>query len=82
VLSDPLGWGWNLLGTASTAWSLDVSGFSPLLQIAILLVGLVWSTGLAIRLSKDGNKPDLRQAAPILVFCLAFSLAMLWLLVG
>ncbi|MDD2696193.1 MAG: 4Fe-4S binding protein, partial [Anaerolineales bacterium] len=32
VLSDPLGWGWNLLGTAHPTWSLDGAGFSPILQ--------------------------------------------------
>ena len=82
VLSDPLGWGWNLLGTANTAWSPDVSGFSPILQVGILLVGLFWSANVAMRISRDGNKPDFRQSLPVLAFCLVFSLAMLWLLIG
>jgi hypothetical protein len=82
VLSDPLGWGWNLLGTANTTWSPDVSGFSPILQVAILLGGLFWSTRVAQRLAKAGNQPAFQQALPILVLCLLFTLAMLWLLVG
>ena len=82
VLSDPLGWGWNLLGTANTAWSPDVSGFSPILQVAILLVGLFWSASIAHRLAQTTNQPPLRQTLPILAFCLVFSLAMLWLMVG
>jgi hypothetical protein len=82
VLSDPLGWGWNLLGTANTAWSPDVSGFSPILQAGLLLVGLFWSASVALRLAKTGNHPAIRQTLPVLVFCLVFSLAMLWLLVG
>lgn len=82
VLSDPLGWGWNLLGTANTAWSPDVSGFSPILQTGLLLVGLFWSASVALRLAKPGNQPVFRKTLPILVFCLVFSLAMLWLLVG
>jgi hypothetical protein len=82
VLSDPLGWGWNLLGTANTAWSPDVSGFSPILQIAILLVGLFWSASVAMRISRDGKKSDFRPIIPVLTFCLVFSLAMLWLLIG
>ena len=77
VVSDPLGWGWNLFGTANTAWSPDVSGFSPLLQVAILLVGLLWSTSVAQRLAKG-----FWQSLPILAFCLSFTLAMLWLMVG
>jgi hypothetical protein len=83
VLSDPLGWGWNLLGTANTAWSPDGSGFSPILQVAILSVGLFWSAWVAMRISGDGNKSDFRLTIiPVLVFCLVFSLAMLWLLIG
>jgi ferredoxin len=77
VLSDPLGRGWNLFGTASTGWSPDVSGFSPILQIALLTVGLFWSASVAQRLTKT-----FRQSLPILAFCLSFTLAMLWLLVG
>jgi len=77
VLSDPLGWGWNLLGTANTTWSPDVSGFSPILQIALLLGGLFWSTSVAQRLAKT-----FRQSLPIMAFCLLFTLTMLWLLVG
>jgi ferredoxin len=77
VLSDPLGWGWNLLGTANTTWSPDVSVFSPILQVALLLVGLFWATSVAQRLAKD-----FRQALPVLTFCQLFTLAMLWLLIG
>ncbi len=82
VLSDPLGWGWDLLGTANTSWALDVSGFSPIFQVLLLSVGLFWSASVAQRLGRTGNQPGFRQTLPILAFCLAFSLAMLWLLVG
>ncbi len=82
VVSDPFGWGWNLLGTANTTWSPDVSGFSPILQVALLLIGLLWSTSVAWRLAKVNNQSVFRQTLPILTFCLVFSLAMLWLLVG
>lgn len=82
VISDPLGWGWNLLGTANTTWSPDVSGFSPGLQVALLLVGLAWSASVAQRLATTNTGRALRQMLPVLAFCLAFSLAMLWLLVG
>lgn len=82
VVSDPLGWGWDLLGTANTKWSPDVSGFSPILQVALLLVGLFWSASVAQRLASRGSRLDYRQVFPLLVFCMAFSLVMLWLLVG
>ena len=82
VLSDPLGWGWDLLGTANPTWSPDGAGFSPVLQVALLLVGLFWSASVARRGSKTDAEPDFRQMLPVLVFCLVFSLGMLWLLVG
>ena len=78
VLNDPFGWGWNLLGSGYAPWSPDVAGFSIVIQVIILLIGLFWSTKVASRLAA----PDHRRAVPILAFCLAFSLAMLWLLVG
>jgi polyferredoxin len=82
VLSDPLGWGWNLLGTANTTWQPDVSGFSPILQVVLLMVGLAWSANVAGRLRLAGTQLAFRQTLPILAFCLLFTLAMLWLLVG
>jgi hypothetical protein len=82
VLSDPFGWGWDLFGTAGSTWSPDVTAFSPLLQAALLLLGLVWSGRVARNLTGEGNKSSYRQALPVLVFCLGFTLAMLWLLIG
>ncbi len=82
VLSDPLGWGWDLLGTANTSWAPDVSGFSPIFQVLLLSVGLFWSASVAQRLGRTGNPSGFRQTLPVLAFCLAFSLIMLWLLVG
>ena len=78
VINDPLGWGWNLLGAGSTLWSPDVSGFSPVLQVTLLLFGLFWSANVALRLADS----DYRRTVPVLAFSLAFSLGLLWLLIG
>lgn len=78
VLNDPFGWGWALLGAGYAPWSPDVSGFSPILQVAILILGLCWSAKIAFQIS-DQNR---WRAVPVLLFCLVFSLGMLWLLVG
>ena len=78
VINDPFGWGWNLMGSAYTFWSPDVSGFSVILQAGLLLIGLFWSASIAWRLAESSP----RRALPVLAFCLAFSLTMLWLLVG
>jgi hypothetical protein len=83
VISDPFGWGWNLLGTANSSWSLDASGFSPLLQAALLLVGLTWSASVSSRLADgDERRSKFKQTMPVGVFSLMFTLCMLWLLVG
>ena len=79
VLNDPFGWGWKLLGAGYAFWQPDVTGFSSLVQVALLLIGLFWSTKVARQLITPNNR---RAAAPVLVFCLAFTLVMLWLLVG
>jgi len=81
VLSDPLGWGWNLLGTAGVNWSPDVSGFSPVLQAGLLVLGLFWSGEVARRLAQNDGAAT-RGALPVLGFCLVYTLAMLWLLIG
>jgi len=78
VLNDPLGWGWKLLGASYTFWSPDVSSFSPALQVILLLIGLFWSAKITLQQADS----HFRRAVPVLAFCLAFSLAMFWLLVG
>src|SRR3970282_2814511 len=50
-LSDPLSAGWNLLGTASLAWAPYLSGVSPWLQVAILLVGVAWAAAHVRRIA-------------------------------
>ena len=56
VLNDPFGWGWNLLNISSPTRSVDVSGFSPILQVILLLVGVVWSTQVTNKLSKAAGE--------------------------
>lgn len=82
VLSDPFGWGWNLFGTANTPWSPDVSAFSPALQVVLLLGGLVWAVRVSARLNEASRKTAPWAALPVPAFCLLFTLAMLWLLIG
>lgn len=71
LLSDPFGWGWNLLGTKHYPWTPYLSGWVPYFQIPVLLVGLVLSILLAHRLSEE-NFPDPRQARRALVPIAAF----------
>jgi hypothetical protein len=84
VLSDPLGRGWNLFGTAKIVGFPDLSGISAILEIAALLAGLFWSVRVARRLA-DGDKTaatSLWQAIPVTVFALLFTFGLLRLLIG
>ncbi len=78
VLSDPFGWGWNLLGTANWKWAPYLAGWQPALQIPILLVGLVAAIGVAFRTAREHRAPQ-RAALPIVAFCIAFTLVLMWL---
>jgi polyferredoxin len=74
--SDPLGLGWNVFGTAGIAWQPILGGWVAPLQTIILAVGLLWAARTAQRVaSKGAFKPG-----PVLVYCLAVTLLMLWLL--
>jgi polyferredoxin len=78
VLSDPLGWGWNLLGTASLKWTPYVPGLVPFLQVPVMLVGLVAAIALALRAAhQHGQKPW--AAVPVAVFCAAATIGLLGL---
>lgn len=81
VLNDPLGWGWHILGMSTTSSSIDVSAFSPILQVVLLIVGLVWSMRVTRNLSTlKGKKVTLN--VPVLAFSALFTVTMMWLLVG
>jgi hypothetical protein len=47
VLSDPFGWGWNLLGTRDVAWRPWLTGWVQPAQAALLIAGLVASIAAA-----------------------------------
>jgi len=81
VLSDPLGWGWNLLGTASLKWTPYLSGLVPYLQVSVMLVGLTAAIALALRTARQhGQSPW--AAAPVAAFCAAVTVGLLGLYVA
>jgi hypothetical protein len=84
-LSDPLGWGWDLFGTADHRWTPLYPELIPYLQIPLLLLGL------AVALLRGGDiarrlYPDRRAAllslAPHGAFCVAVTLVLLRLYIG
>ncbi len=81
VINDPLGWGWHLLGSLQIAGTPDLTLVSPLIQVSLLLIGLVWAGRTAIRRAERDDGVNARyQAIPVLFFILLYTLAMLWLL--
>jgi hypothetical protein len=77
VLSDPLGWGWNLIGMTGTAGVGQSTSFSLVLQVIILTIGLLWAARVALRITESR-----KQALPLILFSSLFSMSMLWLLIG
>ncbi|MBI1747513.1 MAG: 4Fe-4S binding protein [Acidobacteria bacterium] len=85
VLSDPLGWGMNLFGTAGFHWQPLWPAWVPYLQAPILLAGLFWSlrTGFHVALDLFGDRAlATRALAPLSVFLTAITMVFLALFVG
>ncbi len=80
VMSDPLGLGWNLLGTTAAGVGQSTS-FSLLLQLTLLVLGLYWASRVAGRIVVDTER-TVRQSVPMIAFSSLFTLAMMWMLVG
>jgi hypothetical protein len=83
-LSDPFGWGWDLLGTAALAWTPWLTGLTPFLQVGVLVGGFLWAakTSREIAVEKAGNIQTAKLSTPVILFCLAFTLTLMGLLVA
>jgi hypothetical protein len=76
ALSDPLGLGWNLFGTANAVWQ---PMFTPILapaQTLALVGGLVWSARTAQKSAIEAGVSPI----PVIVYCFIVTSIMLWLL--
>lgn len=85
LVSDPLGWGWNLFGTAITGrlpWLPDMASIWTI-QVVLILVGHVAAVWLAhqqaLRIEKDRQAANLSQL-PMLVLMVIFTSVGLWIL--
>jgi len=76
-LSDPLGLGWNLFGTADAAWQPMLTSILAPGQTLALVGGLIWSGRTAQKAAKEAAV----SAIPIIMYCFIVTLAMLWLLI-
>lgn len=76
ALSDPLGLGWNLFGTANTAWQPMLTTILAPAQTLALVGGLIWSARTA---QKAANEVKV-SSIPVIVYSLIVTSLMLWLL--
>jgi ferredoxin len=84
-LSDPLGWGWDLFGTANHRWSPLLPEWIPLIQIPLLLLGLGIALARGSVIAQElfpGRAAAIRSLIPHAVVCTAFTIALLRLYVG
>ena len=85
VISDPLGAGWDLFGTAD--YQVDITLISPLLQwtvaVAAVVIGHVVSLYIAhvfaMRLY-DNARLALRGQFPMVIFMIGYTMLSLWIL--
>ncbi len=80
VLNDPLGLGSQILGLRAVSASLDVSAFSPIIEVALVIVGAIWAASVNRRLNRPADNPF--SSIPLLLFYALYSASLLWLLVG
>jgi polyferredoxin len=76
ALSDPLGLGWNLFGTANAAWQPMITSVLAPAQTLALVGGLIWSARTAQKAANEVNV----SSVPVIVYCFLATSIMLWLL--
>ena len=77
ALSDPLGLGWNLFGTANAVWQPMLTSILAPAQTLALVGGLIWSARTAQRAVKETKT----SAIPVIVYGFIATSLMLWLFV-
>src|SRR5215208_309206 len=76
ALSDPLGLGWNLFGTADAAWQPMLTSILAPAQTLALVGGLIWSARTA---QKAANNVKI-SSVPVIAYSFVLTGIMLWLL--
>ena len=80
VISDPFGWGWNILGTAGIAWTPFFSTAMPLLQALSLLAGLALTIVSSRKIAKETATPN--SSLPLIGLSTFMMIGLLWILVA
>ena len=85
VVSDPLGWGWDIFGTAGYKGGPVLMELLPYLQVGAMLVGLVWSLATCWQIARRAFPAEAaaRQALlPVGIFVAGVTTTFLWLYQG
>lgn len=85
VVSDPFGWGWDLVGMKDVKWAPVFPEILPYVQLILLLIGLVFSISVAYKVSLkhfEDKKTALKATIPIVAFLLLATIAFLRLFMG
>jgi len=85
VISDPLGWGWDLFGTAHVPWTPIYAQYTSHIQIPLLLIGLYYAIkrgyDISLTLFHDKSKAAW-SLIPCAVVCTLVVIAFLKLFTG
>lgn len=76
ALSDPLGLGWNMFGTADAVWQPMLTTLLAPAQTLALVGGLIWSARTA---QKAANEVKV-SSVPVITYSFLLTAIMLWLL--
>ena len=76
-LSDPLGLGWNLIGTANITWQPMLTSILAPAQTLALVGGLIWSMRTAQKVANEART----SFVPVIVYSFIVTVIMLWLLI-
>ncbi|MEI6576336.1 MAG: 4Fe-4S binding protein [Bacteroidota bacterium] len=85
VISDPLGWGWNLFGTRDFLWHPVIPEYIGFIQIALLLIGLGYAIYKGFFVGQhlyNSATAAFRALLPVAVFSTIIALAFIMLYIG
>ncbi|MDT7892985.1 MAG: 4Fe-4S binding protein [Armatimonadota bacterium] len=85
VLSDPLGRGWNLFGTAHIPWTPVYPEYATYIQVALLLVGLYYGIQKGLEIARElwaDEEAAFRSMVPLTVLLVAVTIAFMKLFAG
>jgi hypothetical protein len=82
LISDPMGWGWDLFGTADYPWTMYIPHLVPYFQIPIMLGGLMISIYVVYRVAIHyiSNKKLLMKAlTPVYAYLVLVTGLFFWI---